>query len=382
MNRTTKNVLLGCGIGCVVVAVLGAVLALVLWAKVLRPAVSRASREREAGPVGVSVGSGFVASRVFADNLQTGPVTDIAAGKFDPNPKVAFVVAGREGATFLARDATPVSSLTFADRYSRVDVIDVEKDGTCEFMNRGSWTSAPLVLNHDGTVRWRSPAPGGADDMAAGDVDGDGYLEFAVGMNGGGGVHLLDRAGKERWRQSDGNVWHVEIGDVTGTGRPSIVHTNAGGRLKVRDATGRVLSGAARAGWGGYANQFALAPWPSPTATPLRLLVPGDDTVQVVDAASKVLAKLDAPGASRTDPIRATYVQLQSNLPPHLALLITRQLSNQAILYIYDAQARLVYRETLSEPAAALALLPLPNTSAQALLVGGKGRVLQYVAAH
>jgi len=39
------------------------------------------------------------------------------------------------------------------------------------------------------------------DDMAAGDLDGDGVPEFVAGYNGGGGVRLFDASGKSRWRQ-------------------------------------------------------------------------------------------------------------------------------------------------------------------------------------
>jgi hypothetical protein len=51
----------------------------------------------------------------------------------------------------------------------------------------------------------------GVDDMVAGDLNGDGLLQFAVGFNGGGGIHLLNSQGKKLWEFPDGNVWHVEI---------------------------------------------------------------------------------------------------------------------------------------------------------------------------
>ena len=63
------------------------------------------------------------------------------------------------------------------------------------------------------------------DDTAAGDVDGDGRLEFVVGFNGGGGVRLLDSTEKMRWRKPDGNVWHVEIADLKGC----LLYTSARG---------------------------------------------------------------------------------------------------------------------------------------------------------
>jgi hypothetical protein len=48
------------------------------------------------------------------------------------------------------------------------------------------------------------------NELVAGDLDGDGVLEFVVGYNGVAGVHLFDAAGERRWRLADGNVWHIE----------------------------------------------------------------------------------------------------------------------------------------------------------------------------
>ncbi len=91
-----------------------------------------------------------------------------AAGKVDANPKVAFAVAGNWGASFLSREGAVVSSVSFPNRLDRVQIVDVENDGICEFMNRGSWGSDPSLLGHDGTMRWHFKAPDGADDTAAG----------------------------------------------------------------------------------------------------------------------------------------------------------------------------------------------------------------------
>jgi VCBS repeat protein len=132
----------------------------------------------------------------------------------------------------------------------------------------------------------------GMNDMAGGDLNGDGQPEFAVGYNGGGGVHLVDSTGRPIWRQDDGNVWHVEIVDTDGDGRPEIVHSNAGGQLTVRDATGKVLR---RAQTEGCFSQFSLVPWPTGRA---GLLHAGDEMIRVIDFDGQVRSRFQTPDTS------------------------------------------------------------------------------------
>jgi len=41
-------------------------------------------------------------------------------------------------------------------------------------------------------------------------LSGDEKPRVVVGLNGGGGITMLDENGKKVWHQSDRNVWHVE----------------------------------------------------------------------------------------------------------------------------------------------------------------------------
>lgn len=63
--------------------------------------------------------------------------------------------------------------------------------------------------------------------MAAGDLGGDGQLEFVVGLNCGGGIHLLSADGKVLWKQPDVNVRRVAVVDIDGDERPEILHNNS-----------------------------------------------------------------------------------------------------------------------------------------------------------
>jgi hypothetical protein len=70
----------------------------------------------------------------------------------------------------------------------------------------------PHVTSFDASGRqlWRSHHPAGVDDVAVADLDRDGVDEVIVGLNGGGGVEVLNESGLVRWRSTVvGNVWSV-----------------------------------------------------------------------------------------------------------------------------------------------------------------------------
>ncbi len=69
-----------------------------------------------------------------------------------------------------------------------------------------------------------------------------------------------------------------------------------------------------------------------------------------------------------------------ADAPEYYVLLAAFSDADRSILYVYDAQKHLVYQEVLPERAYVLRLRPLPGTKAQAVYVGGEGRVLKYVA--
>lgn len=212
--------------------------------------------------------------------------------------------------------------------------------------------------------------------MAAGDVDGDGILEFAVGFNGGGGVRLLDSKGQMRWRQPDGNVWHVECVDVDGDGRPDIVHSNAGGELKVRDKDGNFIrAGRPQA----YFSHFSLCEWPPKRPRPYALSSE-DDTIWLFDFDGTTVAHFRAPQAGTLGEARGVLVKLKANEPEYLAVLVAFRTRSASILYVYDPQGALVYQEVLGEDCEAVAASPPGKSGVESLLVGGEGQVWQYKA--
>ena len=158
-------------------------------------------------------GDGVLKKVKFLDVPSLGAITDIVVGNLPKTLGAEFGIAGVWGAVFISPDLKVRSSVGF--RYlSHIDIIDIDKNGTLEFMNRGAWIINPSILNRDGSVRWvYGNGRPGVNDMALGHFD-NGQTGFVVGFNGDGGIHLLDKNGKKLWAKNDANVWHVETIDI------------------------------------------------------------------------------------------------------------------------------------------------------------------------
>jgi len=382
---STKSLLTGCAVGCAVVVFLLIGGGFIAYRYYLAPQMERMMAEMQSvGEPGVVTGAGFLEQEVFLSDERLGMVSDIALGKLDSAEGIEMVVASGEGAAFATKDGEMKSFRQFQHSCDRVDIIDVEGDGVCEFMEPGSWGSEAALVSHGGELLWTyGGESSGVNDMCAGDVDGDGRLEFAVGLNGSGGVHLVDSDGALVWRRRDENVWQVEMLDTDGDGSPEILHTNASGQLTVRDASGDVLRRARPTpedGSHAYFSQFAICNWPTKSG-PRLVLAPGPDTVGLFDDRGSLVTELEAPDLNQFAEVKGVPIKLEAEAPEYFAVLATYQVAEQAALYLYDADKALVYHEILAEPSRAIAAIPIGASGAEAILIGGEGRVLKYTAA-
>lgn len=316
-------------------------------------------------------GQDFLEKTVFSTNPSTGKVTDLVY-LTDPEPEIA--VAGDQGSVRLSLQGDVQSSLRFHSRPTHVDFIDVDADGTFEFLNRGGegWQDASLI-DHSGQTLWTYGGSPAVNDMDAADTDGDGIAEFVVGHNGSGGVHLLDKSGRPLWKQSDGNVWHVEFVDTDGDGVVEIVHSNAGGELTVRDTQGTILKQTRPAA---YFSDFSLCRWPTKKSSELLLLAE-NDSIWLFDFSGKTVARFDAPGCGKLGAARGTLVRFEKDQPEYLAVVVEIQNWQRSILYVYRQDKTLVYKEVLDDLCAAIATIPA-GEAGETLLLGGTGRIWQY----
>jgi len=325
----------------------------------------------------VIVGSDLLSKRPFIEDSRLGMVTDIVLGDLDGKRGQEIGITGRKGALFLSIRSKVKSTVTFRSKTSHVDIIDIEGDGLCEFVNRGGYrgdTCDASLIDHGGNTLWTYGGSSGINNMCAGDIDGDGMLEFVAGFNGSGGVHLVDKNGERRWRQDDGNVWHVELVDTNGDGLPEIVHSNVGGKINVRDKSGNIIS---RARGDSHFTDFSICQWPTKNDREYVLHCE-KNKIGLYDFDGETVVRLNAPKCNRYGHARGVLVKIKRGEPEYLAVLAEFRHWKRALLYIYDAAGELVYQEILPEACASITAISLPNSERETMLIGGQGKVWQY----
>ena len=366
-----RQVLIGCG---VVFAVIVVVFLAGSYYVMRTFGAQMMKMSKSPGVPKVIVGSNVFGKSIFFKDPNLGVVTDIRPGKMDPAPGVALSIVATNGADFVDLAGKVRSSVRFTSSLSHPDAVDVNGDDICEFLDRGSWSAPAGLLDHSGKVMWSfGTGSAGVDDAAWGDVNGDGKPEFVVGFNGAGGVSLVDDHGKKIWSRPDGNVWHVEMADVNGDGRPEIIHSNASGKMTVRDAGGNIIS---RSHTPIYFSSFSLCSVPNTNNT--CALAAEEDKVWLLDYQGKEIARYDGPQCGSLGQAHGVAVSVGNGKPKYFAVLVSERRCNASILYIYDSARKLVYQEILPDNGQAISVIPSKNPGVDDILVGGLNKVWKY----
>ncbi|HEX9668394.1 MAG TPA: hypothetical protein VGC93_02815 [Thermoanaerobaculia bacterium] len=362
----------------VVLAAIGALILCVLGAVVLHrhllPMIGLLRSPSLAMPASlekprVVTGAGFLTKSEFLRDRRPGVISDISV----QDAEIWF--AGSLGALVTDPAGAVRSSTPFEQPSELVEMIDVEGDGIVEFLNRGGGWQDVFLLDHEGQVIWTYGGRPSVNGIAAGHLDGDGMLDFVAGFNGDGGVRRINRSAKPVWKESDGNVWHVEIvPKPDGTGG-EIVHSNARGEIKIRSAGGKLVACTRPRA---YFSDFSLCPWPD-RAGQNHLLSAEDDAIWLHTSRGVLVRRFDAPQTGELGEARGLPVVLPGDARAGLAVVVDFDLWDRSILYLYDSRGGLRYQEILA--GRGTSLVHLPAEAGEAFLLGGDGRVHLYKVA-
>lgn len=287
----------------------------------------------------------------------------------------ALALVGTRGARFIGADGKLQKAIQFSEApRSAMSLIMLDAQGSYGFLNREqSWASDVLLFDSEGKLKWRFEAPTGVNDSSAGDVDGDGRPEILVGLNGDGGIFLLDANGKKLWRQDGGNIWHVEMIDADGDGRSEILHS--GGHyqysLTLRDKQGAIIKHLKR--WA-HIGDFTVARWQKDQREN-KIVFARNGSIQVCDTDGDEIEELESANITSVGAVRSTPVYFLQG-EAHFATVTSYFPWERSLLVIHDSRGKLVYEEVVDGECIAVA--PHAAGRSEVLLLGCRDKVFEY----
>jgi hypothetical protein len=349
-------------------------------------------------------------------------IRNMAVGQLDGQPGADIGVVGMYGVTLLDRQGNFKERINYQfqkgtiklgpfklkrekDSFYEMALLDLEGDGVCEILGHDGLDGA-TVFNHRGQVVFSrgeyADGKSSIKELAAGDLDGDGKLEFVAswGYEPWIGIELFDRFGNSRWRrEEESKPGPFEIADVSGDGRAEIVEDN-GMEIIIRDAQGKMLS---HVKMPVYLWHLSLCARADGQGAPQNLAV-REGSLWLIDLDGKNFSKFDAPlseiklakprevkmpgdsdsyKVEKEEVFRAkgVWTRLKKDQPKYLAVIASFSVLDRSLFYIYDEQGKLVYQEVLPEDCNAIAILPPENDGdSEELMIGGDKTIWRYRA--
>jgi hypothetical protein len=284
------------------------------------------------------------------------------------------------------------AAISLEGRCLFAQVVDIENDGTPEFMCRGGFFQEVAVYDDSGMLLW---AKSGTNEdgtvpnaMSAGDLDGDGIVEFCVAFSRS--LACFDAAGEEIWREGEGDQYSgvaIISRDARQSGRVVSLVTDltepsdAPVHLEVRDGAGQLLRRVSLPR--DITQQFRVIRWPAGTDA-FAVLLRTSDGFALLDLEGQTLMEfaLPSPTGGGYD-IDGTVLRSgdQDSDEAYLAVLLVHfRLWDRASLLLFSGAGELVYHEVLGDGSAILSTqLSRSDDSADSLFVtDGPGRIVRY----
>jgi hypothetical protein len=311
-----------------------------------------------------------------------GRITDIVIDTENNYKDFYLGVACSNGAVFFNDRMEFLYGVPISEPGDLIKIIDVDGDGEYELLNRqGVFKDRKAALyDASGALVWSynaEPEGHGVNMTSAGDMDGDGIQEFAVGFNGGTGVHLLDHQGEIIWSFPDSNVWHLETADLNNDGTDEIIHTREGGAIVVRDAQGEIISQEKPSV---RITDFSLCRYPEKTGRHV-IISAQNKSIALVHEDGSIVASLDAPRCRGLGGhARGALVKFRPDEPAYLVVVVAYKHWHRSLIYVYNSDRELLYQEIFGDTCKAVAALPSTDGSnRETLLIGSKNKVCEYI---
>lgn len=325
---------------------------------------------------GIVQGPGVMSKTLFYElqgQQKAGDVRSISLGRFSPGAEDEIAVVGKAGAAFLTLAGEERKRVAFDRKGGRTVPVKVRPGGGWGFMNRGGGWQPVSLLDPEGRTEWKYPLqrPPAADTMAAGDLDGDGELEFVVGMNAGGGLRVLEASGELVRCHKASNVFSVEVLDVDDDGTPEILHSGKG--IVIRRANGDEI-----ATIGNARGSFSLLQPSKLYRMPILVCVRRNQLNLIdVEGVTVKAFKLPEGGHSYAEGAVA-YLKGQGEAPYYAFVRTIGSSGRRAALFVFDDSGELVYHEIMPVPYLAIATLRRPGQDRETLLIGEGASVWEY----
>lgn len=192
--------------------------------------------------LGIKAGESFLSKSLFFRSSFTRFISTIQVIEFDSIPGKEVVIFSMKECYILDIETRRIKKkIEFNKTIDlRPELLPIKDDGSLEIIKRGGGFGDVGLVNEKGEFIWKYKQVGTSPEMASGDLDRDGKLEFYV--TDFDGLRKLDYSGKKIWRTGD-HLWEldIQIYDPARDKTPLIVTSGVDEKIRFWDNEGKLV---------------------------------------------------------------------------------------------------------------------------------------------